>query len=166
MEDLSGRTHIALDKGSRLAVRCKEVLSNMMARFKELEANIGQVSRSAAEEAIGVEGIQKSLGQLHQIAQQNGEVARSNAGAGEKLRAQALQLEQAIRELSSTVQGGGARFRDTGGTPKSPTTPTPTALRLVSHNPAPRKRSSVATRAVANGGSTLPSRDDPRFEDI
>ena len=140
---------------------------------------VGEISSASQEQAQGVSEINKAMNQLDQVTQQNTAIAQNAATSAEQLSAQAKQLRQMVRDLfiviNGTADSSQKSFADGDSSPREqPNQSGPSSSAKVI--PIGRKRPGPRSTAIplkmaagaesSHGASHVPSRDDPRFEDV
>ena len=71
-------------------------------RFNELT---GQISAASLEQAQGIEQINRAVGEMDKVVQQNAASAEEAASASEEMNAQAEQMKEFVAELNSLIDG-------------------------------------------------------------
>jgi methyl-accepting chemotaxis protein len=114
------------------------------------------------------------MAQLDQVTQQNAVASQDSANASEQLSNQAEELRSIIEELNSTVSGRTAqpRERTQRVTKTPPKTQKPASAKTLEFK-QPEKKAKAVTKTAAKpafkkaaGDDSIPSENDPRFEDV
>jgi len=169
-----------VETGTQVAHRCSEALNNILSTVHEVDGMVGEISSASQEQAQGVSEINKAMNQLDQVTQQNTSIAQSAATSAEQLSAQANELRQMVQDLFIVI-GGSNDF--TNLPPINPPIPPsvekkhPKSKKIVPIHHArkepsptgtapskPKQLAAGAEKSSDNGN--IPSKDDPRFEDV
>jgi methyl-accepting chemotaxis protein len=187
VERLVQDSRAKVEAGTRIAAKCGEVLGTILNTVQEVDGMVGEISSASQEQAQGVSEINKAMNQLDQVTQQNTGIAQSAASSAEQLNAQANQLRQMVRDLFMVVNGTDRDTTETDSVAENPNDQGGPA------HAVPRERNSTvvtlqkarADRAAARAAKaaspatsrplktaagaeprSIPSKDDPRFEDV
>lgn len=95
-----------VDLGVNVARQCADVLNEIVQNVSKVSNLAQDISQATKEQAQGVGEINKAMGQLDTVTQQNAGTSEEAARAAEQLSAQAVFLKQAVDELVLSVQGG------------------------------------------------------------
>lgn len=176
-----GRTKV--ESGTQVATRCGEALSKILATVQEVDRMVSEISSASQEQAQGVSEINKAINQLDQVTQQNSTIAQDAARFAEQLNSQANLLKGMVENLFGVVTGEDQKSnKQTGESGHASTIPNAlqkgdhnkvVAMKRVpktakdnhSPNPLPAKLKKAAGAETLSQGQ-LPSKDDPRFEDV
>jgi methyl-accepting chemotaxis protein len=101
IEDSVGRT----TKGQELANKSTDTLKNILVNVKKVADLIGEISAATQEQAQGIEQVNTAVGQMDIVTQQNVSNAEETASASEELSAQALNLQDLVRDIVVFVRG-------------------------------------------------------------
>jgi len=105
-----------VEKGTRIARRCGEVLDEIVGKVESVNSMSGEISAASQEQSSGIREINRAMSQLDQATQQNSSSSQQAASAASQLASQAEVLRAAVNELQRTILGGGAGA-SAGGTP-------------------------------------------------
>jgi methyl-accepting chemotaxis protein len=143
----------------RVAERSGQLLAELVPSIRKTAELVQEVAATSAEQASGVEQINRAMGQMDQITQRNASAAEELAGTAEELASQAAALEQLMTffRVDSEGHGPAVEFRRAGGVKAGPSP----ISSLVPPRPA---RPAVAHTAPAAGSDHEPNdRDFTRF---
>lgn len=164
--------------GMQVASRCGDVLTKILSTVQEVDGMVGEISSASQEQAQGVAEINKAMNQLDQVTQQNSAISQSTASSAEALSSQAEQLRQMVRDLFFVINGSldGAQVASGGADSSSaPREGQEENVVPIAKKRAPKSKQADSPKARehkdAVGASDLvnievPSKDDPRFEDV
>jgi hypothetical protein len=145
---------------------------------------VGEISSASQEQAQGVTEINKAVNQLDQVTQRNTAIAQSAASSASQLNLQASDLRQMVQDLFMVINGSttdqGSEESGSGSEPESRSgsdtrsaqkPPQGSGSKVVSLSQVRKEsaleRTAAPIKVAASGGaSSLPSREDPRFEDV
>jgi methyl-accepting chemotaxis protein len=183
---IEGKSRV--DGGTRIAHKCGEALAVIITTVMEVDGMIAEISSASGEQAQGVSEINKAMNQLDQTVQKNSVVALETSKSSEQLSAHANGIKQTIQELyqmignhsvatpvidtpQMTVKSFPVNFKKT-----EPKKPLAKVLKLKINKPVqvaktkatdvhrlPEKKVSGQAPPESN---RVPSKDDPRFEDV
>ena len=91
--------------GTEVARQCGVVLDEIVANVEQTNQMTSEISEASREQAQGVSEINKAVGQLDEVTQQNANAALETSGAAEKLSAQADALRMSVADLTGTLYG-------------------------------------------------------------
>jgi methyl-accepting chemotaxis protein len=181
-----------LDASSTTASRCGNVLAELVTQVESVSQMSSEISTACNEQAQGIQEITKAMAQLDQVTQQNATASQQSAGAAEQLTLQSKTLHGIVVSLMSSVNGANAgdgvkaQGPRSGATPAVPQKTSASAENIIPFKkkaqlkkPVPAQKLSqvmpAARSAKAVGGSSnaganpelsIPSENDPRFEDV
>jgi methyl-accepting chemotaxis protein len=92
-------------KGVMMAERVQAVLNEIAIRSKKVSQLMDEIAAASQEQFLGVEQVNKAMGQMQTVTEQNCSSAEESAAAAEELGAQADNLNLIIRELSQLLSG-------------------------------------------------------------
>ena len=180
VERLVIESRTKVESGTHVAQRCGQSLDKILSTVLEVDGMIGEISSASQEQAQGVSEINKAMNQLDQVTHQNTAIAQSAASAAEELSAQANQLRQMVQDLFVVINGTSSES-DSEYQEKSPyqqpqrrTEQQTNIVQLNSARSNPKQSQNRNSRSLkiasggahSNSGGILPSKDDPRFEDV
>ena len=177
-EALAGKQKV--DAGTKIAKQCGELLDQILSSAENLDSMVSQISVATREQTQGVTEINKAMGQLDQVTNQNSGIAHTTATAAEQLSREAESLSGMVGELLSVVNGG-KNVKNT--TPAIKAAAPKTEIKVTDKTPkkaevAPASRQDDKAKAPlkvvasptpstpADSGLGVPRADDPRFEDL
>jgi len=89
-----------------------ELVEKTDKEFREVAVSVGkscqlvdEISAASLEQAQGIEQVNKAVGDMDKVVQQNSANAEDSASASEEMNAQAYQMKQFVDELKSLVDG-------------------------------------------------------------
>jgi methyl-accepting chemotaxis protein len=175
-----------VENGTQVAQKCGEALNGILTSVQEVDGMVGEISSASNEQAQGVIEINKAMNQLDQVTQQNTAVSQQAATSAEQLNGQAAQLKQMVGDLFALINGGdgsaprerassvqrrstsadkgSAGTTSSGSAPAKSKSKAGTVVQLKPRPKAAEPRRADSPRLAAGG--SLPSQDDPRFEDV
>lgn len=182
VERLVSESKAKVDGGTRTAMRCGEVLDELLRHAHELNRMTEDIASASREQATGIDEVTRAMAQLDQVTQTNAASAEEVSGISADVDHQARSVERSVRTLERLVHGSdGARQEaavdDAPAAPvklraKTPAKPAAgraasgKVLQLAAKTAKPRPAKSAAAAPVAVGESAVPSASDPRFEQI
>ncbi|MEN9723955.1 MAG: hypothetical protein RJB38_1941 [Pseudomonadota bacterium] len=184
VERLVVESRAKVEAGTEVAGRCGDALNNILSTVQEVDGMVGEIASASHEQAQGVAEINKAVNQLDQVTQQNTAIAQSAATSAEQLSNQASQLRQMVSDLFLVINGTAV-----DGAPATAAKPKDDQKGKGDHGKSSKVVSIAsskkpASHGVSNGhaaaspmkmaagaeamssGAPVPSRHDPRFEDV
>jgi methyl-accepting chemotaxis protein len=162
-----------VESGTTVAKKCGESLSNILSTVQEVDGMVSEIASASNEQAQGVAEINKAMNQLDQVTQKNTSVAQQAATSSIQLTSQSTELRNMVQDLFYLVSGS---TEGSSGAGKMSTKPEVSSYRVGNVvSMLPKKKTSEDSerplkKAVGAGfedsPSSLPSKDDPRFEDV
>ena len=85
-----------VEQGTQLVDQAGVTMSEIVASIQRVTDLMGEISSAASEQNAGVSQVGQAVMQMDQVTQQNASLVEQSAAAAESLKAQALQLVQAV----------------------------------------------------------------------
>jgi methyl-accepting chemotaxis protein len=92
-------------KGVSVAERVREALTEITIQAKKVNELMGEILAASQEQALGIDQVNKAMGQMESVTQKNAASAEESASAAEELTAQAESMRSFVAELSKLVNG-------------------------------------------------------------
>ena len=105
VESLIGTGKLKVESGVRVARQCSTVLDEIVQNVNRVSGLAQEISQAAREQSQGVVEINKAMGHLDAVTQQNSASSEKAAQAAEGLSNQAVAMRNAVLELIQVVQG-------------------------------------------------------------
>jgi len=96
IKHLIGSSVERVDSGTQLVADAGSTIAEVVSAAKQVAQIIGEVTVSAAEQSDGLATVNRSVGELDQMTQQNAALVEQAAAAADSLRAQAQDLVTAV----------------------------------------------------------------------
>jgi methyl-accepting chemotaxis protein len=165
--------------GALVAQKCGTSLMNITSCVQEVDQMLNQITLASKDQMQGIEEINRGVTQLSDLNEQTESISKQGANSANVLSSQAKQLADMIGSLFYSVTGSRSLKEEPGAEPPRGAFGTGSgyvARSLVKPFPrsipdegwseptnAPRPPGKLAT---AGGTRPVPSKDDPRFEDV
>lgn len=94
-----------VSSGVAVAHQCSDVLKEIVQNVSRVAGLSQEITQASKEQALGVDGINKSISQLDIVTQQNAATSEQTASSAEQLSAQADSLKETVEELMSVISG-------------------------------------------------------------
>lgn len=171
----TGKT--ALSNGNEKARSCDKVFDEIMQDSSAVTSIVEEIATSAREQATGIQEVTKAMGQLDQATQQNTAVSQQSSAAAEQLSGQSNDLHQMVVSLEAIVHGSGNASQNMMAVQHTKKKTTRTASTKVKDEASaengkvvplkPKTKPSTQTaKKVAGSDISVPSENDPRFEEV
>lgn len=110
MDHLIVQSQDKIDSGSLTAKECARSLDEILANVSTVNDMVKEISVASREQSTGVIEVNKAMGQLDQITQQNAESAESSDKAANELNSQVERLNSIVGELTFIVTGSTLQY--------------------------------------------------------
>ncbi|MCU0595622.1 MAG: methyl-accepting chemotaxis protein [Desulfobacterota bacterium] len=94
--------------GSDLVTKTNRDFAEVAKTSEAVGKLVAEIAAASHEQAQGIEQVNKAVGEMEQVVQQNAAHAEESASASEEMRAQAAEMKQVVRDLLTLVKGAGA----------------------------------------------------------
>jgi methyl-accepting chemotaxis protein len=105
-DDLIGETAKHIEIGSTQIQETLTKFYDMGESAKQVNTLVGEIASASLEQAQGIEQINKAVGDMDRVVQQNAASAEESASASQELTAQSHQMKSIVDELLQMVAGG------------------------------------------------------------
>ncbi len=148
-----------VEHGTTLVDKAGTTMQEVVASIRRVTDIMGEISAASGEQQAGVGQITEAMGQMDRATQQNAALVEESAAAAESLRAQALQLVEAVAVFKLEQGDGGGRVSMTPLStarrkPAPAPRPAPAKGRPVGHAAAPKLAGATSPRALSHQGAT------------
>jgi len=106
-DDLIGETAKHIEIGSTQIQETLTKFYDMGESAKKVNSLVGEIASASIEQAHGIEQINKAMGEMDRVVQQNAASAEESASASQELTAQSHQMKGIVEELLQMVARGG-----------------------------------------------------------
>ncbi|PJZ54960.1 methyl-accepting chemotaxis protein [Leptospira adleri] len=113
-----------------IAERAGELISQIVPSIRKTADLVQEITAASDEQAAGVSEINKAMGQLDQVSQQNASASEELAAISEEMNSQAEQLRESVL-FFKIVDGENKRSMNGGLTPRNTPTPSVAARKTV-----------------------------------
>jgi methyl-accepting chemotaxis protein len=168
IEILVTQSRDKIQKGTTVANKCGESLSNLVENVSSVNQMIGEIAQASQEQANGVSEINNAISQLDQVTQQNASASQQSASAANQLSSQAESLRTSVSMLLALVNGNASSqsFRVADKAPA-------VSKRTVAPPKAPRSSKKETGNVVQlkqpvapSAARTVPDESDQRFKAV
>jgi methyl-accepting chemotaxis protein len=162
---LEGKSKVEL--GTTIAKHCGEVLNEIVENVSNVTQMANEISTACQEQAQGVQEITKAMNQLDQVTQTNAATSEEAASAAEELSSQAESLRTTVGVLIQEIKGAHGD-QETSASLVSAPRPRVEKSNVVSFQQRKPKTQVKPQKLKKASGydSSIPSEDDPRFEEV
>lgn len=94
--------------GADMAERCGVLLGEIVQTVEKVSSLNTEIASASAEQAVGLDNINKAINEMDQVTQQNAASAEQAAASSEELSSQAEKLNELVRELQNVLFGRGS----------------------------------------------------------
>lgn len=170
VEKLIIRGKEKIDQGSRIANQCDQALNLILENVTKVNDMVSEISVASKEQSQGIQEITKAMSQLDQVTQQNASVAQSSSKSSEELSHEAHAVKDIATKLNFIVNGKiEIKNEQTSSNVKHSIQKEESAI-LYSMPIKEKKVKDVVPALKVSGGEeifgSVPSKDDPRFEEV
>ncbi|MDZ7936834.1 MAG: methyl-accepting chemotaxis protein [Rhodoferax sp.] len=85
-----------VESGTKLVTEAGTTMQEIVQSVRRVTDVIGEITAAASEQSDGIAGVNRSIGNLDQMTQQNAALVEESAAAAESLRDQAERMKQAV----------------------------------------------------------------------
>jgi methyl-accepting chemotaxis protein len=96
IKGLIGTSVDKVESGTRLVTDAGATMEEIVQSVRRVADVIGEITSAAAEQSAGIAGVNRAIGDLDQMTQQNAALVEQSAAAAESLRDQADSMKQAV----------------------------------------------------------------------
>jgi len=94
-----------IKEGSDLVGKTNEAFREVTTSAVKVAELVGEIAAASAEQAQGIDQVNKAIAEMDKVTQQNAANAEESASASEEMNAQAAQLKDVAAELLNTIGG-------------------------------------------------------------
>lgn len=102
-------------EGSELVKETSSEFSLATSSAEKMNNLINEITAASAEQAQGIDQVNKAVSEMDKVVQQNAANAEESASASEELNAQAKRMKNMVMELVTMVHGVNGDRNETGG---------------------------------------------------
>ncbi len=110
---LIGDTDKAVKVGNKLTVATKEAFQENITITGRVHQLVEEIASASAEQAQGIDQVNKAVGEMDKVVQQNAAHAEQSAGAAGEMNAQAEEMKTFVDDLIALVEGAKKRKGET-----------------------------------------------------
>ncbi|MGA2226549.1 MAG: methyl-accepting chemotaxis protein, partial [Syntrophobacteraceae bacterium] len=98
-----------IKEGSELVEKTDAEFRQVALNVERSSALVGQISAASAEQSQGIEQINKAVGEMDRVVQQNAANAEESASASQEMNTQAKQMKELMVKLKFLVDGSNGK---------------------------------------------------------
>jgi methyl-accepting chemotaxis protein len=155
IKDLITNSNNQVKDGVELVNKAGTALNEIVESIKKVADIVSDIAAASAEQATGIEQVNKALTQMDEVTQQNSALVEENAATAKTLEQQSKAMDDEVsvfRVGESEVEAATAmQYRPVAAPPK--TTAKPAEAKTAVAPKAPQTKSSVAPRRAGNGAA-------------
>ena len=148
IKDLITNSNGLVKDGVDLVNKAGQSLSEIVESIKKVTAVVGEIANASAEQATGLDEINKALGQMDEVTQQNSALVEENAATAKTLETQAKSMDERVAGFRLRVGSANAEFSSASPAPHR----APVAVARTKAAPPKRAVTPVPSNAGANRG--------------
>jgi methyl-accepting chemotaxis protein len=158
IKDLITNSNNQVKEGVDLVNKAGTALTEIVDSIKKVAAVVSDIAAASAEQAAGIEQVNKALTQMDEVTQQNSALVEENAATAKTLEHQssAMNEEVSVFRVSDTDAQRGQGRVDGHSAPATKLSPTRPAAPVAAAKAAPAKLA-----AAVRGGAATPARGGP-----
>lgn len=155
------------NNGVSISEEVSKVLNEIVEGIGKTSGIVSEIASAAQEQAQGIDQVNISVNQMDKVTQANAANAEESASASEELSAQAKQMQQIVRDLTSLVGDSSKRAKAKVSKSKKSPSKKRSASKDAFHQIATPKKSSKPEKAPVSvsKGNSIPL-DDNSFDDF
>ena len=146
IKELIGHSVERIDAGSRLVDSAGQTMTAIVTSVRQVADFMQDITAASREQSVGIEEVNRAIGQMDEMTQQNAALVEQAAAAAESMQEQALLLAQAVSIFKLGDGQPGAGAATSAGWSAEP----PTARR------APAARAKTPAKASAKAARPRP----------
>ncbi|WP_028215335.1 methyl-accepting chemotaxis protein [Paraburkholderia mimosarum] len=100
IKELIGQVVGRIDSGGQLVDQAGQNMSRIVGSVQDVTCLMAEISRASAEQSTGIEEINRAVGQMDEMTQQNAALVEQAAAASASMRQQTRALEDAVRAFT------------------------------------------------------------------
>ncbi len=108
IKGLIGDSVEKVDVGSKLVDEAGKTMSEIVGSVKHVADIMNEITAASQEQSSGIEEVNRAIGQMDEMTQQNAALVEQAAAAAESMQEQAVQLAQAVSVFKLEGDGQGA----------------------------------------------------------
>ncbi len=153
-----------VNAGSDLVTIASEAFTEVRDSSQKVAGLIKEIAAASGEQSQGIEQINKGMGEVDTVTQQNAANAEESASASEEMNAQAEHMMAFVNELIELI--GGSSDNVSSGAARSKVVESSMPLRSANVKKIPSGQKSISqTRALSEYKETSPGNDIPMDDD-
>ncbi|QGZ42334.1 methyl-accepting chemotaxis protein [Pseudoduganella flava] len=145
IKELIGASVSEVAEGSRLVSQAGSTMEEIVASVQRVSGVIGEITAASAEQSTGIEEVNRAIGQMDAVTQQNAALVEESAAAAESMQHQANALAEVVKVFNTGAQRASAVAVQAA--PRKPVT----AARKIAPVPAPAPAVRKPVMAAAAG---------------
>ncbi|MCK6597884.1 MAG: methyl-accepting chemotaxis protein, partial [Bdellovibrionaceae bacterium] len=182
VEELISRSREKVSLGKRTAGECNEALEDIAKNVKMVDEMISEIARASEEQSNGIKEIAKAMGQLDITTSENSKISQESNNSSLEVNSKSQELKEQVEALVHVVQGSNSNSSKLEVNPKKVEKPKKEkhenkkvlafkkkeTLNVVA-KPLPMEKVEPAGSSVSKvsvSGDSVPSANDPRFEEV
>jgi len=146
IKDLITNSNGQVKDGVELVNKAGQSLTEIVESIKKVTAVVGEIANASAEQATGLDEINKALTQMDEVTQQNSALVEENAATAKTLEGQAKSMDERVAGFRLRSGSANAEFRTATTAPAQP------AAAVRSKSAAPKRPAPGKASAPANRG--------------
>lgn len=189
VDELIKKSHEKIDLGKQTANECNSALEEIAKNVKSVDAMVTEIARASEEQSNGIKEIAKAMGQLDITTSENSKISQESSTSSVNVNKKSDELKHQVVSLVQLVNGNShkefkknhslkvqtkkevAIFKDDkkSAVKKEAKVVSKVMPFKKKENPASSKQEVSVTEVVASkavSGDSVPSSNDPRFEEV
>jgi methyl-accepting chemotaxis protein len=163
-----------VEKGTQTATYCGDALDEILTNVASVNEMVQEIASASSEQSTGIQEVTKAMQQLDKTTHQNSAVAKESSALASKLNKQASSLNYSIEELIKVVKGSSSQA-DLSTNQSEAENNNKNVINFeekkseqtqFSQPLSSEKEEHNNSVKVAGLDTSIPSKDDPRFEDF
>lgn len=180
VEELIHKSREKIDQGKRTANECNTSLEEIAKNVKLVDEMVSEISRASEEQSNGIKEIAKAMGQLDITTSENSKISQESSSSSIEVNAKSEELKTQVESLLKLVNGSNSKLNTLHTVDNRPVAhekKTAPVAKVKANVVSFKKKETIArvpsknnnhetTSQKAVSGDSVPSSNDPRFEEV
>lgn len=189
VDELIQKSHEKIDQGKKTANECNTALEEITKNVKSVDAMVTEIARASEEQSNGIKEIAKAMGQLDITTSENSKISQESSSSSVNVNRKSEELKSQVVSLVQLVSGSSHKEVSNKSIMSSPGKEVKNEKPIAKKEAANKKHAKVDNKVMpfkkketpivkspepvaeavghkAVSGDSVPSANDPRFEEV